>query len=185
MHFNIRQRYNLKQKRLYFGRMKYPLFLISLFLSFDLQSAPSEYHKFYLSNTTIEFNLQNRAVEITSKIFTDDLEHAIEAQCYRYHSLYPQTPEVFDLVKRYIGENLSLQVTGKNVVLNFLGYSVDNDMTTLFLEGNYFDPISVIVNNTILTELYSDQQNIVEVRWSGQSKREYFTKDKKQFQFIP
>ena len=142
-------------------------------------------HKFYLSNTSIEFNAETRAIEITSKIFTDDLEHAIEAQCYRYNSLYPQTPEVYELVKKYIGEKLSLQVAGRNVILNFIGYSVDNDMTTLFIEGNYFDPNQVIVNNTILLELYADQQNIVEVRWNGQSKREYFTKDKTQFQFIP
>jgi hypothetical protein len=142
-------------------------------------------HKFYLSNTSIEFNAQNRAIEITSKIFTDDLEHAIEAQCYRYNSLYPQTPEVFELVKKYIGEKLTLQVAGRNVVLNFLGYSVDNDMTTLFIEGSYFEPNQVVVTNTILLELFSDQQNITEVRWNGQSKREYFTKEKTQFQFIP
>jgi hypothetical protein len=138
-----------------------------------------------LSNTSIVFNAENRAIEITSKIFTDDLEQAIEAQCYRYNSLYPQTPEVFELVKKYIGDKISLQAGGRNVVLNFLGYSVDNDMTTLFIEGNYFNPNQVVVNNTILLDLYSDQQNIVEVRWNGQSKREYFTRDKTQYQFIP
>ena len=162
-------------------------FLLSCFaiLTLCLQASAPVNHKFYLSNTSIEFNAQTRAIEITSKIFTDDLEHAIEAQCYRYHSLYPQTPEVFELVKKYIGDKISLQVGGRNVVLNFLGYSVDNDMTTLFIEGNYFEPYQVIINNTILLELYADQQNIVDVRWSGQSKREYFTKDKTQFQFIP
>ena len=154
-------------------------------LSLSLQAFAPNTHKFYLSNTSIEFNAQSRAIEITSKIFTDDLEHAIEAQCYRYNSLYPQTPEVFELVKKYIGDKLSLQVGGRNVVLNFLGYSVDNDMTTLFIEGSYFEPNQVVVGNTILLELFSDQQNIVEVRWNGQSKREYFTKDKTQFQFIP
>ena len=162
-------------------------FLLSCFaiLTLCLQASAPVNHKFYLSNTSIEFNAQTRAIEITSKIFTDDLEHAIEAQCYRYHSLYPQSPEVFELVKKYIGEKLSLQVAGRNVVLNFIGYSVDNDMTTLFIEGNYFDPNQVVVNNTILLDLYSDQQNIVEVRWGGQSKREYFTRDKTQVQFIP
>jgi hypothetical protein len=160
------------------------LFFFSI-LSFSLQASAPGIHKFYLSNTTIEFNAQNRAIEITSKIFTDDLEHAIEAQCYRYHSLYPQTPEVFELVKKYIGEKLSLQVAGRNVVLNFLGYSVENDMTTLFIEGSYFEPNQVVVNNTILLEQFADQQNITEVRWNGQSKREYLTKDKTQFQFIP
>jgi len=154
-------------------------------LSLSLQASAPITHKFYLSNTSIEFNAQSRAIEITSKIFTDDLEHAIEAQCYRYNSLYPQTPEVFELVKKYIGDKLSLQVEGRNVVLNFLGYSVDNDMTTLFIEGSYFEPNQVVVGNTILLELFSDQQNIVEVRWNGQSKREYFTKDKTQYQFIP
>jgi hypothetical protein len=160
------------------------LFCLAL-LSFCLHASAPVPHKFYLSNTSIEFNAQTRAIEITSKIFTDDLEQAIEAQCYKYHSLYPQTPEVYELVKKYIGEKLNLQVGGRNVVLNFLGYSVENDMTTLFLEGNYFEPNLVIVNNTILLDLYTDQQNIVEVRWNGQSKREYFTKDKTQFQFIP
>ena len=159
-------------------------FCFALFALCSQAYAPST-HKFYLSNTTIEFNAETRVLEITSKIFTDDLEHAIEAQCYRYNSLYPQTPEVFELVKKYIGDKISLQVGGRNVVLNFLGYSVDNDMTTLFIEGNYFEPYQVIINNTILLELYADQQNIVEVRWYGQSKREYFTKDKTQFQFIP
>ena len=165
--------------------MKSVLLFCFALLALCLQASAPLPHKFYLSNTSIEFNAQTRAIEITSKIFTDDLEHAIEAQCYRYHSLYPQSPEVFELVKKYIGEKLSLQVAGRNVVLNFIGYSVDNDMTTLFIEGNYFDPNQVIVNNTILLEWYSDQQNIVEVRWNGQSKREYFTKDKTQFQFIP
>lgn len=162
-------------------------FLLSCFaiLTLCLQASAPVNHKFYLSNTSIEFNAQTRAIEITSKIFTDDLEHAIEAQCYRYNSLYPQTPEVFELVKKYIGDKISLQVGGRNVVLNFLGYSVDNDMTTLFIEGNYFEPNQVIINNTILLELYADQQNILDVRWSGQSKREYFTKYKTQFQFIP
>lgn len=165
--------------------MKSVVLLFFAFISMTLQAHAPAFHKFYLSNTTIEFNAQNRAIEITSKIFTDDLEHAIEAQCYRYYSLNPQTPEVFELVKKYIGEKLSLQVAGRNVVLNFLGYSVDNDMTTLFLEGNYFDPNQVVVTNTILLELFADQQNIVEVRWSGQSKREYLTNSKSQFQFTP
>ena len=165
--------------------MKSAFLFFLAFFSFTLQASAPLVHKFYLSNTSIEFNAQTRAVEITSKIFTDDLEHAIEAQCYRYHSLYPQTPEVYELVKKYIGDKISLQVGGRNVVLNFLGYGVDNDMTTLFIEGNYFEPNQVIINNTILLELYADQQNIVDVRWSGQSKREYFTKDKTQFQFIP
>ena len=165
--------------------MKSVVLLFFAFISMTLQAHAPAFHKFYLSNTTIEFNAQNRAIEITSKIFTDDLEHAIEAQCYRYNSLYPQTPEVFELVKKYIGEKLSLQVAGRNVVLNFLGYSVDNDMTTLFLEGNYFDPNQVVVTNTILLELFADQQNIVEVRWNGQSKREYLTNSKSQFQFTP
>jgi len=155
------------------------------FFTLCLQASAPIYHKFYLSNTSIEFNAQNGAIEITSKIFTDDLEHAIEAQCYRYNSLNPQTPEVFELVKKYIDGKLSLQAGGRNVVLHFLGYSVENDMTTLFLEGGYVEPKLVIVNNTILLELYSDQQNIVEVRWNGQSKREYLTKDKTQYQFIP
>ena len=165
--------------------MKSVLLFCFALLALCLQASAPLPHKFYLSNTSIEFNAQTRAIEITSKIFTDDLEHAIEAQCYRYHSLYPQSPEVFELVKKYIGDKISLQVAGRNVVLNFIGYSVDNDMTTLFIEGNYFDPNQVVVNNTILLDLYSDQQNIVEVRWNGQSKREYFTKDKTQFQFIP
>ncbi|MDP4629502.1 MAG: hypothetical protein NWQ44_02510 [Flavobacteriales bacterium] len=160
------------------------LIFFALF-TLTLQASAPSLHKFYLSNTSLEFNAQNRAIEITSKIFTDDLEHAIEAQCYRYHSLYPQTPEVFELVKKYIGEKLSLQVAGRNVVLNFLGYSVDNDMTTLFIEGGYFEPNQVVVTNTILLEQFADQQNITEVRWNGQSKREYLTKDKTQFQFIP
>ena len=165
--------------------MKSAILFCFAFFSLSIQASAPVLHKFYLSNTSIEFNAQNRAIEITSKIFTDDLEHAIEAQCYRYHSLSPQTPEVFELVKKYIGDKLSIQVGGRNVVLNFLGYNVDNDMTTLFLEGSYFEPNQVVVNNTILLELFQDQQNIVEVRWNGQSKREYFTKEKIQYQFIP
>lgn len=165
--------------------MKSAVLFFLFILSLSIQASAPSIHKFYLSNTAIEFNAQNRAIEITSKIFTDDLEHAIEAQCYRHHSLYPQTPEVFELVKKYISEKLSLQVAGRNVVLNFLGYSVENDMTTLFIEGSYFEPNQVVVNNTILLELFADQQNITEVRWNGQAKREYFTKDKTQFQFIP
>ena len=41
-------------------------------------------HKFYVSLVQVQFNPENKALEITMKIFTDDLEYAISGSKLSY-----------------------------------------------------------------------------------------------------
>ena len=51
--------------------------LISLFFWVNSSVVSVKTHKFYVSTTTIEFKTESKTFEITSQIFTDDIESVL------------------------------------------------------------------------------------------------------------
>ena len=110
-------------------------------------------HKFYVSLTEISFNSQteDRALLERTGIHTQlatELEH----------------PKADSLLMEYLLEDFSIQVNGEKLELNYLGKEPESDAIWCYLESSKAEaPVSVTVRNTILTEYFPDQVNIVQV----------------------
>ena len=145
--------------------MKYFRILL-LLLVFPLVSATSA-HKFYVSITKIEYVKEKSSLQIITKIFTDDIEDALQQRYDSSISLDTQkeTKTVDEDVKKYLLQKISIKVNGKPVQLDYIGKEYDVDMLVAYMEvTNVPDLKSLEIDNRILMEMFPEQQNIIHLK---------------------
>jgi hypothetical protein len=122
------------------------------------------FHPFYISLTEIKYNSKENSLEISQKIFWDDLEvHLTEIHKDKIDFLKPKDKAELDKkLKQYIFQNNEILVNGKRVELNYLGYEIEEDAAWFYLEAKQIpDPKQVEIKNSILHQHFNSQQNII------------------------
>lgn len=130
-------------------------------------------HAFHVSVCEIEFDEKQRQIEITHRIFLDDLEMALTNWSKEtIDVLNPSNPKKLDeMIGRYLSERTTYTLNGKKVSATYLGsekeesvmygYQVITDVKKMK---------SLKVENLLLMETYDDQTNIVHIESNGESK---------------
>jgi hypothetical protein len=152
-------------------RLLFPLALLALGWPFKVVG-----HPFYVSVCQIDFNSENRTLEIAVKIFTDDFELALEETTDR--KFFLGTPrelkEADELIKAYFEDHLKISLNKSEVELNYLGKEVEIDATWCYIESQTMPSSTlqgtITVTNRILLESFEDQSNIVHINAGGKSK---------------
>jgi len=133
----------------------------------------SVFHPFYVSITSIDHNQQAQRVEISCRIFFDDLEAALKADSHREVDLIKGADrQVIDsLLGSYLRRHLRLSVNGKALQLQYLGYEIEDDVAWCYLEaGNVPRVRQLTVDNRLLLDQFPKQSNIMHVTANGQRK---------------
>ena len=130
------------------------------------------FHEFYVSLCKIDHNPETNALEITMKIFTDDLEYGITGSRDFYGLGTSKEPAGSDsLIFSYILENFKVNLDGNCMKLNYIGKEVEVDVTWIYVEIDDVEFIGrVEVSNHMLTELLEDQVNIVNLKYHGKTR---------------
>lgn len=117
------------------------------------------FHPFYVSITSIDYRPERRALEVSSRLFYDDLEKALaDNQNQKVDLVNPANRVMTDsLIARYLRKNLRLAINNKPVALRYLGYEIEEDVAWCFLEST--EPISSIERMGIECELLYRQFN--------------------------
>tara|TARA_R100001369_G_scaffold21881_3_gene39736 strand:- start:44232 stop:44777 length:546 start_codon:yes stop_codon:yes gene_type:complete len=160
--------------------MKFKLLLILLLVGF---SSFTVAHKFYLSVTEMEYSEKTQNLKITSHIFIDDLEDLLQTRYDKSIKLGQknESSNVPTLIKKYLGKKLEINIDGKVYPVKYLGKIYEDDMALLFLEIEHVPSFKkIIVKNTILTDMYSEQKNLVHVAFKGTTKSLVLNKDKQE-----
>ena len=123
-------------------------------------------HPFHISLTEIKWNKDTEHLEISQKIFWDDLEIALSG----YHDesidfLNPANKEKLDKqIEIYLQEHNKIWVADNQVTVNFIGYEIEDDAAWFYLESEKVkEPTSIKVKNSLLVSDFSDQKNVVQV----------------------
>lgn len=163
--------------------MKRIIYLLAAFfaLSFTL-------HKYYVSVIELNHNAESNQLEISAKVFNDDWQNALDFRLGRPVLLGSknQFPQIDSLVLAYLTDNLSVSVNGDKKKINLLGSEIEGEATWLYM---YIDSVSDVRNIelkcSILTEMFEEQRNIIQVKVGDDIKSSLFTKSKnsKQFNF--
>ena len=141
-------------------------------------------HPVHVVTTDIDYKTASHTLQLTHRIFTDDLEKELElsekkaGSPVRLHIGTPKEHPATDaLITRYLASHFALAVNGKAVALKWVGKEQEGEATWVYLEaGQAEDPTGFEVTNTILLELYDDQQNLVHLKAKGQKKSLKFRK---------
>lgn len=147
--------------------------LISVLFILTIASQGLAPHKFYVSMCQIRHKPADHSVELTMKIFTDDLEKALLEFAGKPVHLDNKdlTKEIDGLLKRYLNDHLSISMDDQKVTLQYLGMELDYDVTWCYLEGTAPEAFHKFeIRNDLLTEIFEDQVNIVNIVASGKKK---------------
>ncbi|MEN8229721.1 MAG: DUF6702 family protein [Bacteroidota bacterium] len=126
-------------------------------------------HKFYVSLTEIQYNAGSNRFEVSMRIFPDDLDLAFENRFGIATHLLTELEHTNadSLIQAYLEFHFTLEVDGDPVIMHYLGKEAEADAIWCYLESEPIkDPVSILVRNSILTNEFEDQVNIIQV-YSG------------------
>ncbi len=123
-------------------------------------------HKFYVSVTNIEYYDKGKALQITSRVFIDDFEKALEER-YEVTTLLGTPQELPDAevyIEKYLNAKFLVKINGETAPYQFLGKKYDNDIMICFLEipEISLDQLnSIEIQNELLMDIFEEQKNIL------------------------
>lgn len=155
---------------------------VTVFLALILFLGLSSFvlHKFYVSIYQIDFVPEKKRVEITARIFMDDLNLALDQEFNTKSQLGEKSETNQDLLvlQKYLAKHLRVSIDGKEQILVFLSKEIDNNVVVVYLKINDIKKISTFkIYNNALLELYSDQQNIIQTNFYNKKRNFIFTGD--------
>lgn len=138
-------------------------------------------HKFYISVTNIGYSEKEDALQITCRIFIDDLESVLEERYdfKAYLATDKESETANRFIERYLNTKFAIQIDDNDMPYDFLGKRYDNDVVICYIEVPKIDlknKSSIGIRNEVLTDLFDEQQNIVHFRVNGKKKSFVLTK---------
>ena len=133
----------------------------------------SGFHKYYISVTEVDYIKDKQSVQITSRIFIDDLEKALESKYNKkvYLTSSKELPEAETLIKNYLKENIKISINRKPQNIEFLAREVEGDVLIFYTKIAISKKINTFeIFNSLLTAIYKEQQNIVHTNINGNKK---------------
>ena len=144
--------------------------ILFLFTALLLLMGFTAAHKFYVSATDIEYNEDNRSLQIISHVFIDDLEKLLKERYHQELFLLKkgEHPQADSFIERYFNDKMKIRVNGEELELNYLGKEYDNDELLIYIEGTNVEPIrNISVENGVLTDIFPEQKNVIKVEYRG------------------
>lgn len=130
-------------------------------------------HPFYVSVTTIEQSRDKASLEISSRIFFDDLEVALKEEFGGKTDLKntAQNPQNTELIRRYFQRHFKLKVNGEPVSTELLGFTIEGEAAWCFLEAKDVSSVQKLeVSNSLLYASFKEQIHIFHLNISGKKK---------------
>jgi len=139
-------------------------------------------HKYYISVTNITYSQKDKAVQIISRVFVEDMELLLKERYDIQANL--GTDEESSLtdsyLEKYFNSKFSIHINGEKIAYNFLGKKYEDDLLICYLEipnVAITELKTLEIQNEVLIDLYEEQQNIVHVKLSTQKKTVILTRE--------
>lgn len=152
--------------------------IVALLLILALSISSFGVHKFYMAIYQINYAPEKKMLQVTSRIFVDDLNKTLEKKYSKKSFLGTdkETAESIDLLKKYLAENFTVKVNGQVKTINFLSKEMDGDVLVCYSNIKDVSKINALeIYNSILIDCFAEQQNIVHVTAFGTKKSFLFT----------
>jgi len=128
-------------------------------------------HPVHISVTEVDYSEKDKALQITSRIFIDDLELAIQKELSQpeLDIMTPQNGSTTDkLVATYLNKHFRIKLDGNLQKLNYLGHEVEDAALICYIEIENVKKVrSLEAFNDVITAIHSDQSNLVHVTYKS------------------
>ena len=137
-------------------------------------------HKFYVSIWQVNFAPAKQRLEITSRIFADDLNNALKAKFHQSFNLGEkgQTPQQETLFKQYVAANVEVRVNGKPMALEYMSSETENNVFVSYFRVTGIARVNKLgITNKMLQDFVTEQQNIIQTQVGGDKENLLLTAD--------
>jgi hypothetical protein len=137
-------------------------------------------HKFYVSIYQINYASDKKMLQITSRLFVDDVNAVLYKKFGKKTFLGEKNESQEDviLMKKYILDNFSLKVNGEFKTINYLSKEMEGNVIICYYNIKDISKIkSLEVKNSALIELNSEQQNIIQSTIYGEKQSLLLTEE--------
>ncbi len=148
------------------------IILLSLY-SFFTPVYVYAYHPFYVSVTEMSLNSKTKSLEISCKMFAEDIEDVLKQNYKVRVDLSNDKMQVQNnkLINDYILKHFSINIDSKATAIKFVGFEKEKESVYCYFEALNVPAIQKIsVNNTILQDYKQEQINIMHVIVNGNRK---------------
>lgn len=153
-------------------------FFILLLLLLSLTSMG--YHKYYMGIFQVDFVPQKKRIQVTTRIFMDDLNLALEKKYHVKSNLGTELESPQDEVnlKKYLAEKFIIKVNRVVKPITYLSKELEANVMICYLKIPEISKInSLEIENSLLMEWNSDQQNIIQANLNGEKQTVMLTSD--------
>jgi signal peptidase I len=154
--------------------------LYALFGLFFLTLTAFGVHKFYVSIYQINYASEKKMLQITSRIFVDDLNDVLHNKFNKKTHLgeVNESPEDVILMKKYLLDNFFIKVNGQQKSINYLSKEFEGNVIICYYNVKDVSKIKTLeVQNKVLLDLNSDQQNIIQTTIYGKKQNLLLTNE--------
>lgn len=138
-------------------------------------------HKFYVSIYQINYEPKKKMIQITSRLFIDDINDALEKMYKKktFLALENESPDDVAMLKKYFSEKLFIKVNGVLKPINLVTKEVESNIVICYFSIKDVSKIqSLQIENSALMELNDEQQNIIQFNINGQKQSLLLTSEK-------
>ncbi|MBL4744801.1 MAG: peptidase E [Flavobacteriaceae bacterium] len=160
--------------------MKRQLFTLSIIFTI-LPLFAFGVHKYYISLTQVEYVQEKASLQIITRYFIDDLEHALEKQYTETFQLDTdfEIDSVDNYFKKYLSKNLIFNINNKKRAFHYIGKEYEDDIVYFYLEITQIDTLRLLeIRNTALFKYFPEQQNIIKTKIANKHTSFYLNKQK-------
>jgi hypothetical protein len=132
-------------------------------------------HPLHLTVTHLEIKPIERSIELTSRIFSDDLQAALSAKFPEEMKENPglSHPRIMKFIQLYFFEQFSIKYNGKELAHQDWKFikreTFENALLLTYQIKINAPPKSIVVENRLLTQVFPDQKNLVMLSYGDES----------------
>jgi len=146
------------------------MFYSAVFMGLPKAEPALAKHPFYIAVTEINLNTSDKTLEVSCKMFADDLEQIIEKRNHAELDISSGKDKAkFDsYIPAYIKSHLGLAIDGKTGSLSYIGFEKEKESAYCYFQVENISSLNKLdVNDSILQDFTSEQINIIHVTVNG------------------
>ncbi|MBD3583253.1 DUF6702 family protein [Flavobacterium selenitireducens] len=137
-------------------------------------------HKFYVGIFQVNYASEKKMLQITTRIFVDDLNNALEKKHKKKFFIGEKNVAEADVasMKKYIADNFRVAVNGQPLALDFRSYEMENNVVICYFRITDVVSVKTLdITNKVLFDFVTEQQNIIQTNINGSKQNLLLTID--------
>lgn len=123
-------------------------------------------HKYHTSLTRIDYNAEEKLLEVSIKVFSDDLLQTLEKRQKKKVDL-ETTKDIDQILQNYLAEKFILKTkSGDTKSFKWIGKELETDEVHFYLEIPFEGDLEgAEIKNTLFFEKFREQVNLVHINY--------------------